>query len=263
MGGKYCDLKSTADSHYHHGNIRQQSRQPNMRTSVRTTIIRDRAGYNVHDYGNPTPVPGVTLLGQPPSGVHIIGRSGANEKVSIRTTQNLRLWEKARKLNSPHEVAGFMDRWGQISRWLGDDGSKPYSEAYILIEPHLQSIKELATCVEIGDKQNFYLSLTGNRLVDRAIIAVDLTEPDSAFIVEAPSLLRFMVVEMWNEFGGERPAGFGFRICPHCGGQFQVGGRRDTKTRRIDARFCSDSCRNMASRAHVKSQGKLALTPPR
>ncbi|MBI3702729.1 MAG: hypothetical protein HY244_02475 [Rhizobiales bacterium] len=234
-----------------------------MRASVRTTIIRDLAGYEVRDYGNPAPVPGASLLAGPPSGIHIVGKSGTNETVTISTAQNLRRWEKVRRINSPEEIVEFMNAWGQISRWLGDDGSKPYSEAYILIEPHLQSIKQLASYVEGGDKRNFYLSLTGNRLLDRAIIAVDVNEPDSAFIVEAPSLLRFMIVEMWNEFGGERPADFGFRICPHCGTQFQVGGRRDTKTRRTDARFCSDSCRSMASRARVKLQGKAAFTPPR
>jgi hypothetical protein len=234
-----------------------------MRTSVQTTIIRDSGGYEVHDYGNPVPDPSVSLLGQPPSGIYIVGKSGVNEKVVISTALNLHLWEKARRLNSPHEVAQFMDRWGQISRWLNDDGSKPYKEAYFFIEERLQGIKRLAGYVDASDKQGFSSSLNGSRLLDRANIAIDINDPLSPLIVEAPSLLRFMVIEMWNEFGGERPATLGFRNCSYCGEQFQVGGRRKTKTLRIDARYCSDSCRNMASRARVKLQGKAALTPRR
>lgn len=233
-----------------------------MHASVQTELIRDLKGYEVRDYGNPAPDPKTTILGQPPSGTHIVGKSGANENVIISTADRLRLWDKARRLNSPREVADFMSRWGQISRWLGDDGSRPYSEAYILIEPHLQSIKRLASYVEIGDRKSFYMSLTGGRLLDRTTIAIDVNDPMSTMIVHAPSLLRFMVVEMWNEFGGERSAEFGFKVCPHCGRQFQAGGRRDTMARRADAQFCSDSCRNMASRARVKLRANAKTTPP-
>lgn len=223
-----------------------------MRASVRTTIIRDLNGYGVRDYGNPQPDPKRTLANPAPSGVHIIGMSGINEMVSISTADNLRLWKRAHKLNSPDDVAAFMGRWGQISRSLLDDGSRPYDEPYLLIEEHLRGIRYLAEFVESGDKEGFCLSLKGNRLLDRANIAVDIEEPESPLIIEAPSLGRFMIIEMWNEFGGERPATLGLQNCEYCGRQFHVGGRRKTAGRRVDARFCSDSCRNMASRARKK-----------
>jgi ribosomal protein L24E len=140
---------------------------------------------------------------------------------------------------------------------------RPYKEPYFIIDEHLQGIKRLAEYVEAGDREGFSLVLNGNRLLDRANIAIDISQPESPLIVEAPSLLRFMVVEMWNEFGGERPAKLGFRTCSHCGRQFQIGGRRGTKTLRTDARFCSNSCRNMASRARVKLQRNAVLTPRR
>jgi hypothetical protein len=93
-----------------------------MRTLIQATIIRDQDGYAVHDYGNPAPDPSLTLMNQPPSGIYILGKSGTNEKVSISIARNLRLWERARRINSPDEAAAFMNRWGQISRWLTDDG---------------------------------------------------------------------------------------------------------------------------------------------
>jgi hypothetical protein len=45
-----------------------------------------------------------------------------NDRVYISTAQNLRLWEKARELDSPDDVAAFMSKWGQLSRWIGDKG---------------------------------------------------------------------------------------------------------------------------------------------
>jgi hypothetical protein len=231
-----------------------------MRSVVRTTIIRDKGGYEVRDFGNPKPPPGATLLSGPPTGVHIVGRAGANEMVSISTTDNLRLWEKARHLISPQDVADFMSRWGQLSRWLTDDGSQPYSEPFLLIEPHLQGLRQLANFVEADDKFGFCRSLNNQLLLARANIAIDINDPGLPLVVEAPSLLRFMLLEMWNEFGGERPAQLGIRSCSYCGKLFQVGGRRGTGARRADARHCSDSCKNMASRARMSVHGESVIT---
>lgn len=223
-----------------------------MRAAVQTTLIRDRQGYDVRDYGQPAFDPKLTLLGRPPSGIHIVGRSGLNELVTISTASNLRLWVKASQLVSPEQVAGFMTKWGQLSRWIGDDGSRPYEEPFILLEPHLNGLRQLAGYVEAGDRDNFYLNLKNNRLLDRANLTVDVQNPESALVLEAPSLLRFMLIEMWNEFGGERPANLGFRSCRYCGLTFQVGGRRYSHGRRADARYCSASCKNMASRKRTK-----------
>jgi hypothetical protein len=217
-----------------------------MRAVIRTTIIRDTKGYEVRDYGEPKP--GKTLLGGPPSGIHIIGRSGINEKFLISTDQNLRLWEKVRHLNSPQDLADFMSRWGQVSRWLGEDGSRPHSESFLLLEPHIKAIKQLASYVEAGDKVGFCWNLKDRILVERANFIIDTDQPEMPLIIETPSILRFMLLEMWAEFGGERPAHLGIQQCGYCERPFHVGGRRGTKSRRADARYCSDSCRNMASR---------------
>ncbi len=219
-----------------------------MRTLVQTTIIRDSKGYLVQDYGNPPPVPGVTLLGQPPSGVHILGVSGINEKIVISVGDNFRLWEKARRVSSPQSLAKFMNKWGQLTRWLNDDGTKPYSEAYILIEPHLIGLRYLASFVDAGDREGFSANLNGNSLLGRANLKIDQLEQE--LILEAPSLLRFMMVEIWNELGGDRSAHFGLKTCHYCGSIFQAGGRGRNK-RRSGAKFCTDSCKNMASWATV------------
>lgn len=235
----------------------------NMRSAVKTMIIRDRGGYEVRDYGYPKLPEGATLLSGPPTGIHIVGRTGTNEIISISSASNLRLWEKACRLISPQGVANFMSRWGQLSRWLNDDGSKPYSESFVLIEPGLQGLKQLAGFVETGDKHGFCRSLNDHVLLSRANIAIDIDDPNLPLVVEAPSLLRFMLLEMWNEFGGERPAQIGIRNCAYCQKLFQAGGRRGIASRRADALYCSDSCKNMASRARTLIRGKkLVIQQP-
>jgi hypothetical protein len=107
-------IESIAVAKYRHGNIRQQKRQLIMRTFVETIVIRDRDGYRVHDYGSPAPNPSATLAEQPESGIYIIGNSGTNEKVIISTEKKLRLWDKVRQLDSPHDVVNFMNRWGSF-----------------------------------------------------------------------------------------------------------------------------------------------------
>lgn len=233
-----------------------------MRAIVRTLIIRDRAGYEVRDYGNPDPQNPAerTLAGAPPSGIHIVGRSGVNETFWLSNERSLRLWEKVRRLNSPESVAKFMCRWGQITRWLIDDGTKPYQESYLLIEPHLVGLKHLASLVDSGDKFGFSWNLYEHQLLSRTNITVDVGHPDLPVMIEASSLLRFLLFEMWSEFGGDRPASPGLRNCSHCGRLFRVGGRRGTNARREDARYCSKSCRNMASRLR-KIHGAIESTP--
>src|ERR1700730_11608942 len=168
-----------------------------MRALIRTTIIRDRSGYHLHDYGDPAPLrPGQSLLSGPPSGLHIVGTSGVNEMIRMTTAQDLRLWDKARRLSSPSDVADFMSRWGQITRWLGDEGDRPYEEPYILIEPHLKGLKYLGEYVDSGDKSGFARSLDKNMLLERAGVAIDINSDDLPLIIEAPSLLRFMIFEM-------------------------------------------------------------------
>ena len=191
------------------------------------------------------------------------GIRGINEKHVISSEQNLRLWDKARRVESPEDLVEFMNSWGQISRWLGDDGSKPYSEPYLLIEPHIDGLKWLASFVEAGDRIGFAMNLKGNRLLDCANLRIDTSQLVSPLVLDAPSLLRFMLIEMWNEFGGDRSAQLGLKLCRHCGRAFQIGGRRGMKARRLDAQFCSDSCKNLASRARVKSQKVRAPTPQR
>jgi hypothetical protein len=193
----------------------------------------------------------MTLLGAAmrPSGIHIVGKAGVNECLWISNDETRGLWEKARKFDSPESAADFMSQWGQISRSLLDDGTRPYDEAYILIEEHLAGLKHLATFVDAYDRIGFCSSLNQQVLLHRANIVIDVSQADHQLVIEAPSLLRFMLLEMWSEFGGERPAHVGIRNCAHCRRMFHVGGRRGTKTRRQDAKYCSESCKNMASRA--------------
>ena len=234
-----------------------------MHTVIKTTLIRDRDGYEVRDYGDPALASGQTILGGPPSGIHIVGKSGVNELISISTAANLRLWRKACQLVSAVEVANFMCRWGQITKWLTDDGKQPYAESFLLIEPHLRDLKSLAYFVESDDKRGFCSSLKGQFLITRANVAVDVSDSQMPLVIEAPSLLRFMLFEMWCEFGGEKSAHPGIRSCAYCNKVFSVGGRRRTNSRRADSRYCSDSCKNLASRNRTRNRDTLVAIPQR
>ena len=234
-----------------------------MKATVRTLIIRDRAGYEVRDYGEPSRASSSTILTGQPSGIHIVGRSGVNETLWLSTEANRNLWRKVRKLSSPDSVSEFMNAWGQITRWLTDDGTRPYSEGFILIEPHLTGLKYLADIVEAGDRLEFSAAISTHNLFSRTNITVDVTSSEMPIVIEASSLLRFCLFEMWNELGGERSTQMGFRKCLYCGHAFQVGGRRGTQTRRGDARYCSASCKNMASRSRKSMQPDAASTLPR
>jgi hypothetical protein len=228
-----------------------------MRALARTMIIRDRAGYEVRDYGEPAA--GGTLMTAKPSGIHIMGKSGVNDNVWISAGGNYGLWQQARSLDTPLSVAKFMGKWGQLSRWLTDDGNQRYDEAYLLIEPYLKSIRYLAGFVDTGDKLGFGKALNKQVLLSRADITIDVDDSDLPLVIEARSLLQFMILEMWSEFGGDRPARVGFRTCGHCGRAFRVGGRRGTRARRADAHFCSDSCKNMASRVRKTRRNPSAI----
>ena len=201
-----------------------------MRAVVRTMLIRDREGYEVRNFGQPKE--GGTLASLSPSGVHIVGKSGENEKTYVSTPQDLRLWQKGRKLQTADETAVFMSRWGQLSRWIGDDGDQPYQESFMLIEPHLEGLRYLASYVESGDKTDFCLTLKNQLLLSRANIIIDVNDPDFPLILEAPSLLRFMLLEMWSEFGGERSGQWGIRNCRYCTRVFHVGGRYEESASR-------------------------------
>src|SRR5262249_14671583 len=143
----------------------------------------------------------------------------------------------------------------------GDNGAQPYQEPYLLLEPHIVGIKTLAQFVDVNDRIGFCQSLKDHRLLDRTNIVVDVDRAELPLIIEAPSLARFMLLEMWSEFGGDRPNQIGIRNCRHCGRIFHVGGRRHTKSRRGDALYCSDSCKNMASRTRTKSRRIFLATP--
>src|SRR5216684_3378749 len=177
-----------ANQRYGHGINSQHKRQPAMRVVIRTMMIRDREGYEVRDFGERPPKnPGETLLEHAthPSGIHIVGKVGVNEKdVWISSELNLRLWEKARKLETPDSVADFMSRWGQVSRWLTDDGSRPYNEAYFFIEEHLTALKRLANFVDANDKSGFCSSLNRHLLLDRANIAIDASQAELPLVIE-------------------------------------------------------------------------------
>lgn len=219
-----------------------------MRAIVRVTVIRDIDGYQVVDYGPERP--GRTLLGAPPSGIHIVGVSGRNESVTYSLDQNLRLWKKIVAAEDVDGVAAFMSRWGSLDIFhTVTEPKNRFDTAYILLEPLIQGLQYLAKKVEAFDPEGFSMSLRENA-VFHGKIAVDVATPGLLIFLDARSFYQFLIFEMWNEFGGERPAHQAIRRCSYCSRTFRVGGRR-SNTRRTDAKYCSDSCRNMASRARV------------
>lgn len=232
-----------------------------MRTLIQATFFRDRKGYEVRINDERQPIASAAKRSLPPTilsggarGPRIVGRSGVNDTHTISTADNHRLWEKVIKLDSPDDVAKFMGKWGKIDRWLGEDSTQAHDEPFSLIKPKLDGIKYLAAFVDSGDRESFAWSLRQQILAQRVDIKLDIKEPYYPLVIDAKSLYRFILFEMWSEFGSARSANLGIRTCEYCSKTFNIDGRRGGRGRRADARYCSDSCKNMASRARVAAR---------
>lgn len=202
----------------------------------RVTVRKDFGGYRAVDR-LPT---GDSLLQRAGAGLHIESCSDQIEQITYSSSRQLRIWRKAILINSPADLADFQSRWGEIL-------VNPTS--YVSYEYCIKYISDLrAIAKSLGnDKTEALKELSGYGYFQGSF---QIDPQNGVFYIQAKSLLQFMRIELWIEYANGRP----MQKCRHCGEVFPTGGKRGA-ARRVDAIYCSASCRVMASRAAVKMRG--------
>jgi hypothetical protein len=237
---------------------RQHTRQQ-KETYFAVTVPRDRSGYEVVSRivcagtGETTIAGGNGKKGD--VFVEIVGRSGEIESVPYKTgSSRLPIWPKLKKLTHPGDIAHFMSKWGAIDHSLG--AQSRYVRSVDALSSVVSGLKHLAGYVESNDRDGFLETLR-----DRTIFHGRLkADPHSGRLFgEVTNLALFLVLEMFMDFGGDRPSRGGIKTCAWCNQPFRVGGRRMSTALRADASYCSKSCRNTASRARVKNRARTPL----
>lgn len=247
-----------------------------MTTAAQPVLVKtmpiwiDVEGYVVRDYGPyPPHLAERTVVSFGKAGRHIEGRSG--RVVQIEQSAHSPIWRQAAKQVTDLEgLAAFMSEFGWIGRsWakgaaiprnaevrrFPDDAQQrrkfgpiyvqlkePQSASEVHLAGIVEAIQDMANCVDCLDRDGF-LALTGGALTAEAEIAPSASI--APWTIRLPSLMALLRYQMWAEFGADAsqtPAVSGFRSCVNCGRSMPIGGRRGA-TYRVDAKYCSDSCR--------------------
>jgi hypothetical protein len=244
---------------------RQQKRQQSE-VGFAVTVDRDIDGYEVKtafatecdiDAARGTLAGGSLKVGDPT--IEIVGRSGKTEPVTYRTNlRRPRIWTKLKNLTYPGDIASFMSDWGII------DGPPrrtfEYRSSLEWLGLIVNNLKHLAAFVESYDRDGFLAAL-GPAPVFHGTLIPEPTVRGSGLVGHVSSLEQFLVLEMWLDFGAECPARESIRTCPWCKHAFRAGGRIMSGSMRSDARYCSASCRNQASRARTKAANQVTHDP--
>jgi hypothetical protein len=180
--------------------------------------------------------------------VEIVRRSGEVQFVTYSTgTSRPPIWPKLKNLVYPGDIARFMSKWGAIDQLPG--ARVDYVRSVDTLLPMLARLKQLIEFVESNDRDGF-LGALGNRTVFHGTLKADSNS--GHLLGEVTGFAMFLVLEMWLDFGGDRPSSDRVKTCVWCHRPFRAGGRRTSTALRADATYCSKSCRNMASRARVR-----------
>jgi len=215
------------------------------------TVPRDRSGYEVvtQIVRADTPIAAGNLK-KGDVVVEIVGRSAEIELVRYETGSNrIPIWPKLKRLTYPGDIATFMSKWGAIDH--SPQAQSKYVRSVDALLSVVGGLKHLAAHVESNDHDGFLEALR-----DRTIFHGTLkVGPHSGGLIgEVTNLALFLMLQMWMDFGGDRPSRGGIKSCAWCNQTFPAGGRRKSTALRVDAAYYSKSCRNAASRARVKNR---------
>ena len=234
---------------------RQLTRQQNE-TYFSVQVPRDRSGYEVVSRIVCAGTVETTIAGgnrkKGDVVVEIVGRSGEIELVTYKTGSNRSpIWPKLKKLAHPGGIAHFMSKWGAIHHmlWMQPKHIAPLDA----LLPLIGGLRHLAACVESNDVNGF-LGALKDQTIFHGTLKLEADVHGRRLLGEASSLAQFLVLEMWMDFGGDRPSRGGIKTCAWCSQPFRAGGRRKSTALRVDAAYCSKSCRNTASRARVNNR---------
>lgn len=163
---------------------------------------------------------------------------GAVEDVSYSSASNRRIYRHALKIQSADDMAAFQAKYGEL--YNGRSLSFDYGVEMI------EDLRQLADGLQFERKQT--LRAASKNGLFRGDFHIDPS--DGTIFIKARSLREFMRLELWMSFATGRH----FQECEYCGKLFRTGGQRNV-ARRADARYCSPSCRTMASRKRKIAEG--------
>jgi hypothetical protein len=201
---------------------------------------QDRAGLELRVTVNRA-LDGYRLVGRRGSNRSIAGRAVAGayvERCSDRIVRveygggrALHIWREAVSIKTPHHLIEFQAKWGEVLK---------ESILYDYARDAINDLAAIKAGLEI-ERRQFLKDMRGKEFFKGSF---QIDPRSGSLFIQARSLLEFMRVELWMEFANGRP----MQECQHCGSLFRTGGQRG-KAKRADSKYCSASCRSMASRA--------------
>jgi hypothetical protein len=243
--------------------VRQQSRP--VALPIQVTVWVDQKGYEVQsrDDGHGTRVRSLIssskrcedLCAREPCQNGLCHKTLCKKKI-YRFGQRSPLWREASKMiNDLDGLAKFMTRYGPLDP-TGQYGRTGPLQKHNITEDDaavlVKTIRELSSAADMTDADGrasakAMLAETSGRFRNAELTL----QADGSVSVEVPSLLAFLKWEMLSQIG----RGQTIRTCPICSRPVAVGGRRKV-TRRVDAKYCSRSCKTRASQ--LKKRAELA-----
>ena len=200
--------------------------------SVTFTGFRDANGYELKHYPARQRLPGegTFLISE---GAHIVGRSGHSEKAA---TPNAKTWRRLLALDGPESLVEFMNEFGPLGRNVSS--SEIYENSWILLEPLVQRLRQLASYAEAFDREGFEGIVQGREVLLQRFWRT--AKP--GLQIEFKSLADYLVWQMWNLLRErDTPAQEVMRKCKGCEQFFRVGAGRG-EGRRVGAIFHSRGC---------------------
>jgi len=206
----------------------------------------DAEGYELLSFPvMPTNRP-ATIIGGPPEGKYIAGRSG---RPMLRPVSNPNTWRNLLKLEGPETLVQFQTEYGPLTPV---DPSERFFEPWILLEPVLELLLKLAKCADACDQEGLLKLVEGRQVLVQRLGSLPSKKggrPHPGLTIEFQSLASFLIWQMWNACGEQdHPATERVRMCKHCGEMFVAGQARAAGGRRVDAKYCPTKCKDAASK---------------
>lgn len=233
-----------------------------MRIFFATTVKIDRKGYVLRNIDD---ADGINSAAYGGAGLFDIGDcicpvSGEYQERTYRSGQGRSLWKSASKVRTAEQALSFYKSFGPI--WPSLDAY--VNGATIPAWRMADVLKWHKTLRNISERKESYMGwvhpgkiddpsvyLKDRLLGSNAEIFLDKSGPHGEITIQIQMPWQFALIEMLTEIGVTRRTIESQRTCGYCGSPFTAGGGRGG-SKRIDAKYCSPSCTQAASRQRRK-----------
>lgn len=217
----------------------------------RYIALVDEEGYELHSFRVRAPNRTATILGGPPEGEYIAGKSG---RPMLKPISNPNAWRSLLELDGPESLVRFQTEYGPLTPV---DPSEKFFEPWNLLKPTVELLSALAKCADAYDQEGFFKLVEGRQVIVQRLGSLPSTEgrrPHRGLTIEFRSLPSSLIWQMWNACGEQdHPTTERASTCKHCGKMFVVGQARASGGRRVDARYCSTKCKDAESKRRKRA----------